>query len=168
MKSKPKEPPDSLLLPDALPSAGALVAALKAGVSIGSLYQYVPKKDALIGALILRETTALIENAEIAGNKQTGEEILSNLICHRVEQQSHRPTLARLLDFEGARLPFDAGTMVVKDRFLACTRDAIAMSDVPQQRDPDVAALDVLAIIRDMVDAEGCTVVRTAPASCHA
>jgi AcrR family transcriptional regulator len=129
--------------------------AEKAGVSVGSLYQYFPRKDALIGALILRETTALVEAAESAATKLTGDEALSALVRPCVEQQLRRPTLARLLDFEEARLPLDAHTERVKMRFFELTRSTLLRSDLPPQPDVDVAARDVVAIIKGMVDAAG-------------
>jgi len=67
--------------------------AEKAGVSVGSLYQYFPRKDALIGALILRETSRLVAEAEIAADKTTGSEALSALILPCVEQQLRRPAI---------------------------------------------------------------------------
>ncbi len=129
--------------------------AEKAGVSVGSLYQYFPRKDALIGALILRETRALVESAEGSVGEPTGEAAVSALISPCVEQQLRRPALARLLDFEEARLPLDADTELVKERFFELTRHMLLRPDLPPQADIDTAARDVVAIIKGMVDAAG-------------
>lgn len=129
--------------------------AEKAGVSIGSLYQYFPRKDALIGALILRETMSLIGDAESAADQPTGEGALSALIDPCVRQQLERPALARLLDYEEARLPLDAQTDGVKHRFLELTRHTLACPDMPPQPDIDIAARDVVAIIKGMIDTAG-------------
>ncbi|NLS20799.1 TetR/AcrR family transcriptional regulator [Rhizobium sp. P40RR-XXII] len=129
--------------------------AEKAGVSVGSLYQYFPRKDALIGALILRETSRLVEDAESATDQPTGSQALSALILPCVEQQLRRPALARLLDFEEARLPLDDTTERVKMRFFELTRATLRRPDLPPQADIDVASRDVVAIIKGMVDAAG-------------
>ncbi|WP_223216627.1 TetR/AcrR family transcriptional regulator [Rhizobium mesosinicum] len=129
--------------------------AEKAGVSVGSLYQYFPRKDALIGALILRQTMSLIRDAESAADQPTGQEALSALIAPCVHQQLERPALARLLDYEEARLPLDAETEQVKRRFFELTRDALLRPDMPAQPDIDVAARDVVAIVKGMIDAAG-------------
>lgn len=129
--------------------------AEKAGVSVGSLYQYFPRKDALIGALILRQTMSLVGDAERASCRPTGEEALSALINPCVRQQLERPALARLLDYEEARLPLDAETERVKTHFLELTRDTLLRPDMPPQPDIDIAARDVVAIIKGMIDAAG-------------
>jgi AcrR family transcriptional regulator len=129
--------------------------AEKAGVSVGSLYQYFPRKDALIGALILRQTMSLVGDAERAAAEPTGEEALSTLISPCVHQQLERPALARLLDYEEARLPLDAETERVKTRFFELTRDTLLRPDMPPQPDIDTAARDVVAIIKGMIDAAG-------------
>lgn len=129
--------------------------AERAGVSIGSLYQYFPGKEALIGALIVRETSLLITECEAAMVGTNGQEALKGLIASAVNHQLRRPALARLLDLEEARLPFDEDTQRVSRRLRSMLLSALARADLPQQPDPDVAAQDVLAIIKGIVDAAG-------------
>jgi AcrR family transcriptional regulator len=129
--------------------------AERAGVSIGSLYQYFPSKEALTASLIHRETSALIENAATAFDETSGRAALSGLIAAAVKHQLRRPVLARLLDFEEGRLPLGKETRDVSDRLAAIVAGILKRPDLPPQPDIEIASADVIALVKGLIDAAG-------------
>ncbi|WP_374575294.1 TetR/AcrR family transcriptional regulator [Phenylobacterium sp.] len=100
-----------------------------AGVSVGSLYQYFPGKDAIMAGLIRREAQAFRERLDEAARAASGPplaEAIAVLAATAVAHQAARPRLARILDFEERRLGLsgeaedaDAGVAAILSAFLA-------------------------------------------------
>ena len=138
--------------------------AQKAGVSIGTLYQYFPNKEAIIGALLARETAQLVSRAEAALKRTRGTEALSDLISAAIEHQFRRPRLARVLDFEESRLPLDVATQNISSRVSAVVMQILERLDLPEHEDKQIAAQDVIAIMKGIIDAAGLNAEADPPA----
>ena len=157
---------------DALLEAAALVleeeglegfntnaVARRAGASVGSLYQYFPSKDALTLALLLRADRAYHEAASAAAALPSYREALGAFIDISARQQLTRPQLALLLDQQEDRPEFRAA-LGGKYSFRALLKSILEKPGAPDhlredEQRRDVAAADLLALMRGMTDSAG-------------
>jgi AcrR family transcriptional regulator len=128
--------------------------AERAGVSIGSLYQYFPSKHALTVALIARERGALRQEVVRAAGAPSGHSAIRGMIAAAVRHQLHRPALARVLDFAESRLPADDDGRQMSTAVRELVAEVLARPDLASSR-PASAVSDVLAMVRGILDAAG-------------
>jgi AcrR family transcriptional regulator len=145
-------------------SSGGLTAyntnavAERAGVSIGSLYQYFPNKDALMVALIDWQQSKQLRTLDAAigsvSEKPDVEAMIRSLVRAAMNHHHDDALLASAIDHEEARLPVGnlvggyldrSGQLVAA--LLKRVQDEIAPTD------PELAARTLPAIVRAVTDA---------------
>lgn len=126
-----------------------------AGVSIGSLYQYFPSKDALIVELIRRERVELsnrIVDAIQQSDATDLKEKLKLIIQAAVQHQLSRPQLARTLEFASELIGKDLEESELQHELETIISDLFMRSGVSHAQ---TAAQDVLALSKGMINAAG-------------
>ncbi|MDO7213434.1 TetR/AcrR family transcriptional regulator [Acinetobacter nosocomialis] len=128
-----------------------------AGVSIGSLYQYFPSKDALIVELIRRERAKLsnriveaIQQHEAANLKEK----LKLIIQAAVQHQLSRSQLARTLEFASELIGKDVEESELQHELETIISGLFVRSDISHAQ---TAAQDVIALSKGMINAAGIT-----------
>lgn len=127
--------------------------AARAGVSIGSLYQYFPGKAALLAALIRAERATLLEAVERIVSSEAAQslnQLVDGLIKAAVGHYLARPSLSRTLNLARTQLPPDPEASEFSTRITVLI--AARLEELKISR-PETTAQDVLAILRGMIDA---------------
>jgi len=129
-----------ILLKDGYDRASTNRIAHVAGVSIGSLYQYFPSKEALVAALIdrhkqqiiqvLRDALTKVATRPVAGAAR--ELVKASIDAHRVDPRLHRvlaeqiPRVGRLDNMQA----IDRETYALVRRYLEAHRNEIDVADL--------------------------------------
>jgi AcrR family transcriptional regulator len=116
--------------------------AERAGVSVGSVYEYFPNKDAIAVALaereLERERDALLGVLADAGGDLAG--VLRGLVERIVEFHARRPALHQIL-FDEADHPPELHACVLRfEEAIAHALEAALRRHRPRVADPDLAA----------------------------
>jgi AcrR family transcriptional regulator len=130
--------------------------AERAGISIGSLYQYFPNKDAILVALAqqhLAEGMAVMwPQVQRLSGEESWEEVLPGIVEAMVQMHAVAPMLHRCL-FEETRLP-----KAVRDELEALENALIEITATAIAADPSIARADVQLAAAIVVNAiEGLT-----------
>jgi AcrR family transcriptional regulator len=150
-----------------LPGYTTNAISQRAGVSVGSLYQYFPGRDAITRSLVLRETSALLADVDRACGAVHGRAGIRALIAAAVAHQLKRPALARLIDLEEERLPLGAEAEHVEAHVRAAVGRLLCAPDLAGADHHPLMADDLVAIVKGMVDAAGQRGERDAEALCR-
>ncbi len=129
--------------------------AERAGVSIGSLYQYFRSKDALLSGLIAREVAPLLAIGDDLVQHPTFRAALRSYISASIRHQMKRPKLARLIDVAEKREAFKSQVSGTTSRLQGLMEEMLALSDAPKVPNRSIAASDLLALMRGLIDAAG-------------
>lgn len=126
-----------------------------AGVSIGSLYQYFPSKDALIVELIRRERAELSKRIVEAIQEHEATDLkekLKLIIQAAVKHQLSRPQLARTLEFATELIGKDSEESEHQHELETIISDLFIRSGISHAQ---TAVQDVIALSKGMINTAG-------------
>jgi AcrR family transcriptional regulator len=156
-----------VLARDSLAGFNTNRVAAVAGVSVGTVYQYFPNKDALVTALIDRAQAELAAALEAAVHSTHGlplAAVLRVLAQLAIQQQYTRPVFAAALDHEEKRLPIAARLRASEGRMLASVAQLLGRYSAELAPGlGESAARDCMVITKALVEADA-GVARQPPA----
>ncbi|WP_346912039.1 TetR/AcrR family transcriptional regulator [uncultured Roseibium sp.] len=120
--------------------------AVTAGVSVGSLYQYFPSKEAILAELIRRLRRSLLADCQIAVESVRGrplEDAVDALVRASLQHHLVRPALARVLERAEDELPLEEDLRAIKGELMKLVIGALKDRNVANA---DQVAFDLVAL----------------------
>ncbi|SDY96290.1 TetR/AcrR family transcriptional regulator [Citreimonas salinaria] len=124
-----------------------------AGVSIGSLYQYYPTKEAILAELIRAMRQQMHDDMAAAARVAAGsglEQEVDALVAATLRHHLRNPELAYALEIVEERLPLDAETAALKQGMRTLVVDMLERNGIT---DAPAIAFDLIAIGHGLADA---------------
>lgn len=117
-----------------------------AGVSIGSLYQYYPTKEAILAELIRQMRHEMHDDMVTAATRAAGQGLereVDALVAATLRHHLRNPKLAQALERIEDQLPMDAEIAQLKQNMAGLIVGALARYGID---DPEATAFDLVAI----------------------
>lgn len=124
-----------------------------AGVSVGTLYQYYPSKQAILAELVRDMRAGMLADIERGRAQAQGRDLRSAvrlMVGASLDHHRRDPRGAEAIERAEAELPMDAETEALKRRIVALVAELLANHGIA---DPGLAARDLSAMTRGMAQA---------------
>lgn len=144
---------EHILLRSGLKGFNTNAVAERAGVSIGSLYQFFPGKEAILATLVRDMRRDMLSDLVAASEAHRMDDLhqkIGALVDASLKHHLRAPELTDVLEQAEAQLPMDAETQALKSNMFKIVVGVLQNYDVGQ---PEIVAQDLVAMCHGMVDA---------------